>query len=152
MPAITNWGPSTWNLFHTLAENINETHEKTIIPKLFFYISSICLYLPCPDCKHHATAFMSKVPPVSISIKSDFKRMLLVFHNSVNRRKMQKQFTFEQLDKYKGRAVFAAFKAFVFFFNTKGNMREYADTIQREKLVKDFERFLIANRGAFCNF
>jgi hypothetical protein len=152
MSAITNWGPSTWNFFHTLAENVKEDHEDVLIPKLFFYIKSICLYLPCPECTEHATAFMSKITPNKISNKHDFKGMLYVFHNLVNSRKKYKCFKYDELDKYKNRQVFAAFQAFSHFFNTKGNMKVYADTVQRIKLIAGFRSFLQKNKALFIKF
>jgi len=152
MSAITNWGPATWNLFHTLAENVDEEHEAILIPKLFFFIKSICLYLPCPDCSEHAIAFVSKITPNKISNKHDFKSMLFVFHNSVNSRKRYKCFDYASLNKYKDRRVSLAFQAFSFFFNTKGNMKVFADTVQRSKLLDGFKNFLQKNQALFIHF
>ena len=95
------WGPPVWTFFHTLAENINEEGFSNIKFSLFSFIKRICNYLPCPDCSHHAIHFLAKVNINKIVTKNDFKNMLYVFHNSVNKRKRKTLFNHANLEKYK---------------------------------------------------
>jgi len=93
------WGPPVWTFFHTLAENINEDGFLNIKISLFSFIKRICTYLPCPDCSQHAIHFLAKVNINKIITKNDFKSMLYVFHNTVNKRKKKKMFNYNNIEK-----------------------------------------------------
>jgi len=91
------WGPPTWCFFHTLAEKINPDMFNQLFPQIFNYIIRICRVLPCPDCSLHASQFLSKVNISGIKNKEDFKNLMCIFHNMVNRKKNKRQFYFENL-------------------------------------------------------
>ena len=86
------WGPPIWSFFHTLAEKINPATFQQVFPELFNFIFRICRVLPCPDCSQHAVQFLSKVNPAGIRNKDDFKNIMCIFHNVVNRRKNKPPF------------------------------------------------------------
>jgi hypothetical protein len=139
------WGPPIWTFFHTLAENINEERFLTIKPSLFFFIKRICSYLPCPDCSQHASYFLAKVNINKIMTKNDFKNMLYVFHNTVNKRKKKHLFNHTNLEKYKKYNVGSTFNHFVSVYHTKGNMNLIAESFQRKLLVSELKTWLINN-------
>lgn len=81
------WGPPVWTFFHTLAEKINEDYFHKIKFSLFFIIKRICNFLPCPECSQHASRFLARINVQAIKDKNQFKQMLHLFHNTVNKRK-----------------------------------------------------------------
>lgn len=93
------WGPPTWYLFHTLAEKMNEDDFAKIKMELINIIKMVCKNLPCPDCSGHATSILNKLNLNLINSKNDLKKMLLWFHNQVNRRLRNPIFTQDDLDK-----------------------------------------------------
>ncbi len=143
------WGPPIWTFFHTLAEKVNEEYFLTIRNSLFFFIKRICNFLPCPDCSQHANRFLAKVDISKIKNKLDFKNMLYVFHNSVNKRKSKQLFSYENINVYKNYNVGVAFNNFVSVYHTKGNMNLIAESFQRNLLVKDLKNWLISNHKYF---
>ena len=92
------WGPPTWYLFHTLAEKIMDEIFEKKKKELFNIIKMICSNLPCPECSHHASTILKTVKIDNIKSKSEFKNLLLSFHNHVNKRLNYPQFTLEQLN------------------------------------------------------
>ena len=143
------WGPPIWTFFHTLAEKVNEDYFLSIKTSLFFFIKRICNFLPCPDCSQHANRFLAKVDISKIKNKLDFKNMLYVFHNSVNKRKSKQLFSYENINVYKNYNVGVAFNNFVSVYHTKGNMNLIAESFQRNLLIKDLKVWLISNHKYF---
>jgi hypothetical protein len=143
------WGPPIWTFFHTLAEKVNEEYFLTIRSSLFFYIKRICNFLPCPDCSQHANRFLAKVDITKIKNKLDFKNMLYVFHNTVNKRKRKPLFSYVNIERYKNYNVGSTFNHFVSVYHTKGNMNLIAESFQRNLLVKDLKGWLISNHKYF---
>jgi len=143
------WGPPVWTFFHTLAENINEEGFLNIKFSLFSFIKRICNYLPCPDCSHHAIHFLAKVNINKIVTKNDFKNMLYVFHNTVNKRKRKTLFNHDNLEKYKRYNVGSTFNHFVSVYHTKGNMNLIAESFQRKLLVSELKTWLIKHYKYF---
>jgi len=149
MPPPEIWGPPIWTFFHTLAENINEEKFLIIKHSLFFFIKRICKFLPCPDCSHHASYFLAKVNINKIMTKNDFKNMLYVFHNTVNKRKKKTLFDHTNLEKYKKYNVVSVFNHFVSVYHTKGNMNLIAESFQRKLLLGELKTWLINNYKYF---
>ena len=94
------WGPSTWILFHTIAQKIKPQYfiEKRL--ELINLIKNITSNLPCPDCKEHATEIMKSLKPNAIQTKEDFMEMLFYFHNHVNEKLGKKNFNINNLSVY----------------------------------------------------
>ena len=143
------WGPPIWTFFHTLAEKVNEEYFLSIKNTLFFFIKRICNFLPCPDCSQHANRFLAKVDISKIKNKLDFKNMLYVFHNTVNKRKHKPLFSYVNVDRYKKYNIGSVFNHFVSVYHTKGNMNLIAESFQRNLLVKDLKVWLISNHKYF---
>lgn len=140
------WGPPIWTFFHVLAEKINEEQFLSVFPTLFGFIRRICRVLPCPECSEHATTFLSKVNPAGVRNKDDFRNIMGIFHNIVNRRKQKPAFDIAKLtEKYGGIGPIIAYNGFVGAFQTKGNMKLLADTFQRNLVLADFRKWFLTN-------
>lgn len=94
------WGPSTWILFHTIAQKIKPQYFIEKRQELLNLIKNITSNLPCPDCKEHATEIMKSLKPNSIQTKEDFIEMIFYFHNHVNERLGKKNFNINNLSVY----------------------------------------------------
>jgi hypothetical protein len=136
------WGPPTWKLFHTLIEKI--TDENLVVP-LFQYIVRICYNLPCPDCSSHSKTFFSKINQASIKTKTDLRNLMYIFHNMVNRRKNKPMFHVDKLVDYKNNNTIQTYNQFINVYQTRGNMKLIADSLQRQLLVKEFKKWVTVN-------
>lgn len=140
------WGEPTWVFFHTLAEKIKDNEydkEKQEILKL---IKSICSNLPCPECKKHATKYMSKITVQDINTKDILKNLLLTFHNEVNKRLHREIKTEEFLDMYKEKILKDVFINFVRVFSKPiHNNRLMMDSMKRNILMKKIVSYIQEN-------
>jgi hypothetical protein len=133
-----------------LAEKINDEHFHSIFPSLFGFIRRICSILPCPECSQHATSFLSKVNPAGVRNKNDFRNIMCIFHNVVNKRKQKQVFDGTKLtERYGGIGTIFAYNSFVSAFQTKGNMKLLADTFQRTLVLADFKKWFLSNIKLF---
>ena len=146
---ITIWGPACWNLFHTLAEKIKEDHFPIIGQQLYSQIVSICQNLPCKDCADHAKLFLSKINPSNLKSKNDLKNLLYIFHNTVNTRKQQNSFKYENLEIYKQNNLILIFNKFSYTYNTNGNMQLIAENYYRVRILGSFKQWLMQNMSHF---
>jgi len=149
MVQINIWGPPIWRFFHVLIEKIKEENFSTVHMELFNYIKRICSYLPCPECSQHANQFLSKISPNQISNKNDFKNMLYVFHNQVNKRKQKQLFPYFEMERYKQYNIIAVYNKFISVYNTKGNMKMLTESFQRQFIIRDFKNWLTKNINCF---
>jgi hypothetical protein len=149
MPPPEVWGPPVWRFLHALAENVNEDEFPKIKLMLFSYIKRICNFLPCPECSAHAYQFLARVNINAIKTKHEFKNMLYVFHNAVNKRKRKALFNYGHMNKYKYVNIGNAFNNFISVYHTKGNMNLIAESFQRNLLTKDLKNWLINNYKYF---
>jgi hypothetical protein len=144
------WGPPIWTFLHALAEKVNENRYIEIAPQLFFFIRKICRYLPCPDCSQHASQFFSRVNFASLKTKDDFKNILFMLHNAVNRRKFKPYFPHASLtEAYSNKKIVPVYNDFIRVFHTRGNMRLLAESFQRNMIVRDLKKWLTTNIAAF---
>jgi hypothetical protein len=143
------WGPPIWMLFHSLAEKIKEEKFSEIGHQLFNIIKKLCSNLPCPECSMHATRFLSKVNFSLIKTKTEFKHMLYIFHNVVNKRKNKPLFNVLGIANYSTTNLVLAFNNFINVYHTRGNMKLLADSFQRSIIIKEFRTWFMAN---FKNF
>jgi hypothetical protein len=146
------WGPAIWNLFHTLAEKINESDYDKIGIELYNYIKQICYYLPCPDCSQHAKRFLSGVKIENISTKEGLKKLLYIFHNVVNSRKKKNLYSFENLENYKSKNIIQIFNKFIHCYKSStGNMKLITDSFQRQMILTNFKKWFLTNYKSFMN-
>ena len=137
------WGPPIWTFFHTLAEKVNEEKFPKIKHELFFFIKRICNFLPCPECSQHAMHFLARLNLNNIKDKSDFIKIIYIFHNAVNKRKKKILFNYGDINKYKNHNIITTFNNFIRVYHTKGNMNLIVESFQRSLLVKDLKYWLI---------
>lgn len=146
------WGPPIWSFFHTLAEKITPDMFQQVFPQLFNFIFRICRVLPCPDCSQHAVQFLSKVNPSGVRNKEDFRNIMFIFHNVVNRRKDKPPFNQANLTTvYGNKNIAVEYNNFVSVFHTKGNMKLLAETFQRKLVLTDFRRWFVNNIQFFIS-
>ena len=144
------WGHYTWLLFHTLAEKIKEEEFLNEKDTLIFYIKNICQVLPCPDCSSHATHLLKFYRYNVIKTKDDFKKFLFEFHNIVNEKRKIKKEDISVLDTYKKAILYKIIYAWNKVFTVGGvNSRLLTDNMHRNRLKKDFIKYLCDNKHKF---
>lgn len=139
------WGPPVWNFLHTLVEKVNENSFNNIKNSLFLIIKKICLHLPCPECSQHANYFFMKVNINKIHSKSEFKHMLYVFHNAVNKRKRKQVFNYNNMERYKYMTIPNTYNHFINVYNTKGNLNLIMESFRRSFVIKELQTWLKLN-------
>ena len=78
------WGNAVWNLFHVLTVKLKPEYESEI-PKIIDIITNVCEMLPCPICKEHSMAILSKIKNTEMyKNKESLVRFVWRFHNTVN--------------------------------------------------------------------
>lgn len=141
----SDWGPPTWIFMHTIADKIKEESYPIIGKQLIHQLILICRNLPCPDCAQHAKEFWAKVKVQNINTKQDLINLLFVFHNMVNKRKRQAQFSYENLNYYKTRGVIETFNIFARNFTTRGNMNLMNESFHRNMMLGNLKKWLMGN-------
>lgn len=153
MPPVELWGPATWTLFHTLAENIDETKYQDVRQSLFEQIQALCAVLPCPDCANHATHYLTRIPPKYYESKDQLRHLLWVFHNDVNRRKKKLPFDKTALEtRYKltsSHDFYQIMHTFFHYFQTRGNMKLLTESFQRTMALSQFKNWFLRHRHVF---
>ena len=139
------WGPPIWTLFHTLIEKINEKYHHIIYQQLFNIIKQICTYLPCPECSTDAVIFLSKIKIQTLNTKVNFKNMIYLFHNYVNKKKHKPLFNYTNINIYKGKNLVNVIKNFLNVYNTKGNMKLLTQSFQRQMVINNFRKWIANN-------
>lgn len=139
------WGPPTWIFFHTLAEKIKDTSFPLIGKSVITNIYQICSNLPCPECAQHAKAFWARVNLSTIKTKTDLINVLFVFHNTVNKRKKQPPFKYENLQYYKTRNIIETYNNFSKNYNTYGNMKLITESFHRVRLLTYLKKWITNN-------
>jgi hypothetical protein len=126
-PLIDNWGPSLWTILHALAER----GGKVITPNFrddekrqwILLIEIMPKMIPCPDCRAHATEWISKNPITAIKdLPSDemytwLTSWVYTFHEEVNKRTGKPSFDKSLLPQTYGSTnvvtVFKSMKPFI---------------------------------------
>jgi len=144
------WGPPVWALLHTMAEKMNERYFPEIATPMFQVVLQICKNLPCPDCAAHATVFLNKVRMSTIQTKQDFKMMLFVFHNTVNKRKLKPLSDVNSLEKYATNSLQTVFIQFVREYTKRqSNFKLMADSNARKRVVTNVDDWFRQNISKF---
>jgi hypothetical protein len=136
------WGKSTWQLFHTMAEKIDEIFYQQSRYIILDMIKKICTTLPCPDCARHAAAFMRNVHPDSVPNKREFRAMLFVFHNRVNAKIGNPQYSHTKLQEYKTNNMGIVLQNFLTFFVKRYNGTIQAGVTSTEVSRKNLGRYV----------
>jgi hypothetical protein len=145
------WGEPIWFLFHTLAEKVKEEYFLQIRQELINIIVSICSNLPCPKCTAHATQYLQKVNFNSIQTKSDFKKLLFLFHNEVNKNKNLPLFPYNDLDdKYSKANTKNIIQYFISEYSkTDFNVTMLSENMQRGMIIDKLKKWFIDNINYF---
>ena len=94
---VRTWAHPTWEFIHRLPALPGRNRRDRIATAF-----CVLLYaLPCPTCRAHATHWVQKHSPFSVSVER-FSRYFFNFHNSVNKRLGQKVAGYTILSKYRG--------------------------------------------------
>jgi len=141
MPSPNVWGPPVWRLFHCMAEHIREEKFSEFKQPIFTIIKQICAFLPCPDCSKHATEFFRRVEISKIIKKQDFRNLLYIFHNMVNKRLRRPMFYVLHLNQYSKIPIYYALNIFLETFHTRGNMNLLTESFHRGMVVKNIRQF-----------
>ena len=146
------WGNATWYIFHTLAEKLKPEY-KSELPVLFSYISGICNNLPCPDCQKHAMSAMQRANIGQITASQEnLINYLWAFHNSVNKRIGNKEFTMAEMSIYKRANTRNIITNFINVMNE--NLRSdkaMLNTFYRKQFVSNFIEYINANVYKYNN-
>lgn len=145
------WGAPTWTLFHSMPEKITQENFIKNKDSIIRLIVTICNNLPCPSCSSHAKQYMNKVNFIAIKTTDDLKKMLFLFHNSVNERKGYAQYSYDNLDeKYDNLDFNQVLNNFMFHFQKKiyaSNL--IAQQMYRQKQVLIVKQWFQDNIGLF---
>jgi len=95
------WSVPTWYFFHGLAARINKDfYEKNYMSVWINIYQNICMNLPCPMCKKHATIYKKKSKVSDIETKEKLITYLFDFHNYVNGKIGKPIYKKKDLEKY----------------------------------------------------
>tara|TARA_B100000965_G_C19301838_1_gene630476 strand:+ start:29 stop:478 length:450 start_codon:yes stop_codon:yes gene_type:complete len=144
-----SWGTPTWYFFHTLIEKVKEEHYNDVKGDILGHIKKICSVLPCPDCRDHASQYLSNYNVGQMPTKNHMKMFLFNFHNTVNARLKHRQYQLSDLEVYK-RGIFVK----IFYYCKQEMMKPrhnklLADSMMRRQNIENLEKWLIANKGKF---
>lgn len=95
------WGTYTWQLFHWMGENVQESFFNQKKGNILGIVNSILSTLPCPTCREHAKQYVKARPLNKIKNLLEFRQYLFNFHNVVNARLRRKPPNPDILEKYK---------------------------------------------------
>ena len=148
------WGRATWIFLHTMAEKINPDFYKRNRYMILDMVKKICYNLPCPYCASHATQFMNTVKPDSVPNKREFRAMLYVFHNSVNKRTGKPQYDHRYLIEHRRRNMGIVLQNFITFYAKRYNRTIQTGVtsteIYRRTIAKNVTGWFKSNWGNLC--
>jgi len=145
------WGAPTWTFFHVLPEKLSNKNFIKNKDGIIRLITTICNNLPCPSCSQHARQYMQRVNFNAINTVEDLRKMLYIFHNSVNERKKYAKFEYDDLiEKYSNLDFNQVVNNFMSHFQKKVYaMNLIAQQISRQKQVTVVKKWLIDNMHLF---
>ncbi len=143
-----SWGTPSWYFFHSLAEQVKEEEFVNVKDEIINIFKCICYSLPCNECTNHAKAYIKKINFNNIKTKEDFKSLLFLFHNDVNKRKGKPIFT--NYDMYKGSKLQSIYNNFKYVYIQNYNLnRGFMDTMYRKNVIKNIEALFINKTSCF---
>ena len=150
MSSKKQWGNACWYLFHTLAYKLKEEYTKEV-PKILDHIIAICANLPCPDCSKHAIETLTRLNKNAIKSRESLINAMFQFHNIVNKRTGNQQFSREEHDKLYSRASFyAIYNNFwsVMLINARGE-RAMMYNLARKNALLNLDKYIKQNVHIF---
>lgn len=134
------WGIPTWLFLHSLLAQMPPSvySEETLKQ-----IKALCSILPCPDCAAHATAYLSQISFAQVPTVEACRRMLWVFHNTVNMRRRVPIFSYESMDVYLKTNLAVVYRVFLKEFTRPRQIPKlFIDSMLRRRIVHDFQTWL----------
>jgi hypothetical protein len=132
-----------------MAEKINEKYYIQLRKSMFMIIKMICKSLPCPKCAFEASNYLDRLNIEHYKTKTEFKNMLYLMHNWVNKKKKKPLFNYENINKYSELNIYLAFNNFVRVYHTRGNMSLIADSFRRGMTVREVKKWVKMNGRGF---
>jgi len=142
-----DWGNAIWYLFHTLAHKLKPEHSNETVV-LFSHIASICSNLPCPDCQEHASRILALTNRKAItSSQESLKQFLFTFHNIVNKKIKNPEFSKEALNAMYSKAnTKNVVTHFINIMNANMNNDKLMMTsFRRQNYMNTFTNYINAN-------
>ena len=147
-----NWGNATWLFFHVLAEKIKDQEYNNEKQTIVNIIKGICNNLPCPDCRQHASKYMTRLSIDHIPTKRDLKKLLFTFHNFVNDRLKKPNMSEEILKNYSDKNFHNVITIFIKIFSKPVyNSRLMTDNLNRNLFNKSIINYFHKNLQKYEN-
>jgi hypothetical protein len=146
-PKKMKWGEPTWLLLHTLCEKIKDENFYAFRQSLISIIYLICTNLPCPDCSTHAKIYLDNINMNMVQTKTQLKRMMFDFHNTLNIKKGFKLLNYNDLDqKYSAAITMNIIYNFMNFYSVKNrSIHMISNDIYRENVIKNIKEWFNNN-------
>jgi hypothetical protein len=151
MTNIDEWGPASWYIFHALAEKCKEEHFNDVIDELLSFFKTMCYNLPCENCKAHAIHNYKLIILKNINSKNKLKKMLMEFHNKVNRSNDKYEFIEDDLNEKYSKANLLNIIEYFFYIwrQTNTNSKLMMNTMHKNRFLNKFEKWLQTNIDKF---
>ena len=146
----SSWGPSTWELFHTLVSKIKEEEKDNskFIKGLLFEIQNLCANLPCPYCSKHSMEYFKKNSKEMNNVNTKEKIIIFMFnfHNNVNKSLNKKEFINSNLVIYDNKNTAQVFN--IFYSRWSASTSGMLNYVKRSKLGI-FHSWLLSHKDKF---
>lgn len=145
---IAVWGPATWNLLHTICEKIYSDKFEIARTDLYTIITLICVSVPCPICRQHATTYLKHHPIEKNKTKESLKLYVFNLHNAASLNANKPPFDVNILEQYKNGAFSNIFKYYINIYN-KNRSDDLEYSFRRGLNIKEITKLLIKNTVNF---
>ena len=146
------WGPYTWNMFHTLIIKIKDQHFDSIKNELLNKLINISYNLPCPICSKHSNEYFKKINKTKIKTKQDLSNLFFNFHNEVNKRLNKNLFLIQNLKTtYLTNNTIKVVDEFLYRFYVAinaGNLR-FFNSLASKQAYMEFYNWIVNNIKKF---
>lgn len=145
-----DWGPYTWNMFHTLSQKIKEEQFLSIKRELWNLFKKVSCNLPCPYCSKHACEYLSKIKVQDIHTKEDFINIFFEFHNDVNKRLNKPLFDKEKLIIYDSFNTIQTLNIFMYMYKvSSGRTTAFHKALLSNHTLSEYQNWMIQNLDKF---
>ena len=151
MTNIDDWGPASWYMFQTLAEKWKPEYFDEIVSDILSFFKNMCYNLPCDNCRNHAINNYKQIIIKNINTQVKLKKMIMQFHNKVNKMNNKYEFTEEDLtDKYSKANTLNIIEYFFYIWRqTNTNSKLMMNTMHKNRFLNKFDDWIRANIDKF---
>ena len=139
------WGPPTWLLLHSIAEQIKNEDFNNYKFKFLNIIKNICLNLPCRISSQSSIFFLNNLNINTLQNLDDIKMMLYLFHNYINKNNKKQIFNFSDTKKYKDVNISKAFGLFNNLYSNNLYVRKSVNYNNMQLVINDINKFIEEN-------